>query len=215
MNSDSEAATTRVVIADDHPLILATLDALLAGIPEIQVVARVRSAEELIDCLASTSCDLLVTDYSMPGDFADGLSLIRGIRRDYAQLPIAVVTMMANSAVHIALMKSGVLGLVDKASDVQDVVAAVQAVRRGRDFVSPSFRAGMAKFPKARAGRRLTPREAEVFRLLVSGLSVSAIAERCARSVKTISRQKLDGMKKLGLKSDVELFEYAREHGLG
>ncbi|GAB3090763.1 response regulator [Lysobacter terrae] len=215
MKRKSETSPTRVVIADDHPMILATLVTLLASIPEVQVVAKARSAEELIECLAKTNCDILVTDYSMPGDFADGLSLIRGIRRDHPQLPIAVVTMMANSAVHIALMKSGVLAIVDKASDVQDVVAAVQAVRRGREYVSQSFRTCMARFPKAKAGRRLTPREAEVFRLFVSGLSVSAIAQRCARSVKTISRQKLDGMKKLGLKSDVELFEYAREHGLG
>lgn len=204
----------RAVIADDHPLILASIGTLLASVPGVQVVARVHSASALIDCLVNTKCDVLVTDYSMPGEGLDGLSLVRKIRRDYPELPILVVTMMANPAVHIALMQYGISGIVDKASNARDVISAVQAIRRGGEFISPSFKTRMVSFSQGKRARRVTPKEVEVLRLLVSGMTVSAIAEHCARSVKTISRQKLDGMKKLGLKSEVELFEYAREHGL-
>lgn len=208
------AAPVRVVIADDHPLILASVEALLAATRGVQLVAKARSAGELLECLANTECDVLMTDYSMPGDLVDGLSLIRKIRRDYPQLPVAVVTMLTNPAVHISLMQMGVQALIDKASEVRDVIAALQSIQRGKDFVSATFKDRIADFSQNNARRGLTPKEAEVLRLLVSGLTVSTIAELCARSVKTISRQKLDGMKKLGLKSDAELFEYAREHGL-
>lgn len=208
------AAPVRVVIADDHPLILASVEALLAATQGVKVVANARSASELLDCLASTPCDVLITDYSMPGDLVDGLSLIRKIRRDHPQLPVAVVTMLTNPAVHISLMRMGVQALIDKASEARDVITAVQAIQRGKDFVSATFKGRMIHFVQNDVRRGLTPKEAEVLRLFVSGLTVSAIAELCARSVKTISRQKLDGMKKLGLKSDAELFAYAREHGL-
>ena len=65
-----------------------------------------------------------------------------------------------------------------------------------------------------RSSARLSPRELEVIRLFASGLTVTGIAERLARSVKTVSRQKSDAMIKLGLKNDLEIYVYAREHGM-
>lgn len=64
------------------------------------------------------------------------------------------------------------------------------------------------------AAARLSPREIEVIRLFASGMTVSAIAQRLARSIKTVSGQKIDAMGKLGLQSDLDIYVYAREHGL-
>ena len=205
---------TRVVLADDHPLILASLSNLLGAVPGMDVVAKARSGVELLARLGATECDVVVTDYSMPGRAMDGFALVRRLASDFPALPVVIVTMMSNPAVHVALMESGASALVDKASNVRDVVTAVQTVRRGGKYVSTTFKRRMANFAKGKGGPAVTPKEAEVLRLIVAGFSVSAAAKQCARSIKTVSRQKLDGMKKLGLNSEAELFEYAREYGL-
>jgi len=110
-----------------------------------------------------------------------------------------------------------VRGLIDKSAGMAEISLAIQAVRQGRDYVSSTFRQGLllSQFD-AKSGQtaRLSPRESEVLRLFASGLTVSGIAERLSRSVKTVSRQKSDAMTKLGLKSDLEIYAFARENHL-
>jgi two-component system capsular synthesis response regulator RcsB len=208
----------RVVVADDHPIIVAGVRMLLEDRSEIEVVADADSPDKLLEVLADTPCDLLITDFSMPGGVAaDGLGLLQRVRRLHPELQIIVLTMVANAGLHGSILESGVRGLIDKASGMAEILLAVQAVSQGRDYVSSSFRQGLlqSNFDSGAAeAARLSPREVEVIRLFASGLTVTAIAERVARSVKTVSRQKADAMVKLGLKSDLEIYVYAREHGL-
>jgi two-component system capsular synthesis response regulator RcsB len=209
---------TRVVVADDHPIIVAGVRMLLEDRSEIEVVADADSPDKLLAVLAETPCELLITDFSMPGGVtADGLGLLQRIRRLHPDLQIVVLTMVANAAVHGLILESGVRGLIDKSSGMGEILLAVQAVSQGRDYVSASFSQGLLQSSfdtDAGESARLSPREVEVIRLFASGLTVTAIAERLVRSVKTVSRQKADAMVKLGLKSDLEIYVYAREHGL-
>jgi two-component system capsular synthesis response regulator RcsB len=148
---------------------------------------------------------------------ADGLGLVQRIRRLYPDLPIIVLTMMGNVGVLGAILATGVRGLIDKSAGMNEISIAVQAVGQGRDYVSTTFRQSLLQSQfdsEVGASARLSPREGEVLRLFASGLTVSAIAERLSRSVKTVSRQKSDAMAKLGLKSDLEIYVFAREHNL-
>lgn len=210
--------TTRVIIADDHPIIVAGVRMLLAAKPDIEVVAEADSPDRLLSALRATPCDLLITDFSMPGgEAADGLALLQRIRRDFPALPIIVLTMVANVGVHGTIVQAGVRGLVDKGSGMAEISLAIQAVSQGRDYISASFKQGLLQSgfdAEAGAPARLSPRELEVIRLFSSGLTVTDIAERLTRSVKTVSRQKADAMVKLGLRNDFDIFVYAREHGL-
>lgn len=208
----------RVIIADDHPIILAGVTMLLDNRSEARVVAAVDSPDKLLATLRDAPCDLLITDFSMPvGDAADGLKLLQRIRRDHPALPIVVLTMVANPGVHGTILESGVRGLIDKASGMAELAEAITAVSQGREYVSASFKKGLmqSKFDSQnRESAKLSPREQEVVRLFASGLTVSAIAEHLSRSIKTVSRQKADAMFKLGLKTDHDIFVYAQEHGL-
>lgn len=210
--------TQRVILADDHPLIRAGVRTLLENYSGLIVVAEAESADKLLSTLRTTPTDLLITDFSMPGGRnADGLGLIQRVRRDHPELPIIVLTMVSNVGVHGMLLAAGVRGLIDKSAGMAEISIAIQAVAQGRDYVSQTFREGLrqSEFDKpTRESAQLSPRELEVLRLFASGLTVSAIAERLSRSVKTVSRQKNDAMVKLGLKNDLEIFVYAREHGL-
>jgi two-component system capsular synthesis response regulator RcsB len=208
----------RAIVADDHPLIVAGVRMLLDDCADIEVVAAADSTDALLAALQATPCDLLITDFSMPGGAAtDGLGLLQHIRRAHPALPVIVLTMVGNVGVHGSILESGVRGLVDKASGMAEISLAIQAVRQGRDYVSDSFRQGLLQSDfdsLAGESARLSPREVVVVRLFSSGLSVTAIAGQLARSVKTVSRQKADAMAKLGLKHDLDIYVYAREHGL-
>jgi two-component system capsular synthesis response regulator RcsB len=210
--------TLRVILADDHPLIRAGVRTLLEGDPGLKVVAEADSSDKLLALLREQSADLLITDLSMPGgQAADGLGLIQRVRRDHPDLPIIVLTMMANVGVHGTILETGVKGLIDKGAGMAEIALAIQAVTQGREYVSAAFREGLrqSQFDKeAGESARLSPRETEVLRLFASGITVSDIAERLSRSVKTVSRQKNDAMIKLGLKTDRDIFVYANEHGL-
>lgn len=184
----------------------------------LTVVAEADSPDMLLSALHATPADLLITDFSMPnGQTVDGLGLLQRIRRDYPDLPVIVLTMLGNVGVHGTILESGVRGLVDKAAGMAEISLAVQEIGRGRGYVSSTFRQRLEQSQfniEAVASAHLSPREIEVLRFFASGLTVSGIAERVTRSVKTVSRQKSDAMAKLGLKSDLEIYVYAREHSL-
>jgi two-component system capsular synthesis response regulator RcsB len=208
----------RVIVADDHPIIRAGVRMLLEDSTDTEIVAEADSPEALLSTLRATPADLLITDFSMPSDQeVDGLALIRRIRRDFPDLPIIVLTMMSNVGVIGTIVGAGVRGLIDKSAGMAEISLAIRAVRQGRDYVSSTFRQGLLQSQfDAKSGQtaRLSPRESEVLRLFASGLTVSGIAERLSRSVKTVSRQKSDAMTKLGLKSDLEIYAFARENHL-
>ena len=208
----------RVIVADDHPIIRAGVRMVLKDALDITLVAEADSPQALLAVLAETPADLLITDFSMPGgDEADGLALVQRIRRLYPALPVIVLTMMSNAGVLGTILATGVRGLIDKSAGMNEISVAIQAVGQGRDYVSATFRQNLLQSQfdsETSVSARLSPREGEVIRLFASGLTVSAIAERLSRSVKTVSRQKSDAMAKLVLKSDLEIYVFAREHNL-
>lgn len=207
--------TLRIILADDHPIVRSGVRALLER-NNLQVVAEAGSTGELFTALANHECDVLLTDFSMPGgQLADGLAMLEALRGKLPQLPIIVLTMMNNPGVLSSILATGVRGLLNKSDALSELPLAIQAVSHGRDYVSASGGHQLEQMEGHDSTRLpLSPREAEVLGLFVSGLTVSQIAEQLDRSIKTVSRQKMDGMAKLGLKTDLEVYAYAREHGL-
>ena len=207
----------RTIIADDHPVVLMGTRAALEAAGDIDVVGEASNGDQLVELLASRPCDVVVTDFSMPGGrHGDGLSLIDLIRRRYPRLPVVVLTMVNNAAVLQTMRTRGALGLCDKRAPLTEVAVAVRQAAAGHAYLSETIR---QQFDEAgvlcRADAvRLSAREIEVVRLYVSGMSIGQIAERLSRSVKTVSRQKRDAMRKLGIDHDSRLSEYARERGL-
>src|SRR5579871_901369 len=99
----------RVVVADDHPVILFGAEHALLKFPGLQVVGRAKQSTELIKLLQSIACDVLVTDLAMPGgQYGDGLQLIGYLRRNFPKLPIVVLTMLENVALLKRLSELGV-----------------------------------------------------------------------------------------------------------
>ncbi|POR45524.1 LuxR family two component transcriptional regulator [Paraburkholderia eburnea] len=209
----------RVVVADDHPVILFGAEHALLKFPGIQVIARARQSTELIKALQTTPCDVLVTDLAMPGgQYGDGLPLIGYLRRNFPEVPIVVLTMLENAALLKRLGELGVIAVVHKSDDLSHIGLAVQHVSRNLEYMSPQVRIALESLRINSGGKMdeviLSKRELEVVRLFVSGMTIKEISEKLNRSIKTISTQKNTAMRKLGLDRDSELFQYAQSNGL-
>ncbi|WP_130620466.1 response regulator transcription factor [Dyella amyloliquefaciens] len=210
--------TLRIILADDHPIVRSGVRTLLESQAQAAVVADVSSPAELVEAIHAHACDIVLTDFSMPGgQVADGLHMLGLIHRRWPTLPVIVLTMVNNAGVLNSILATGVRGLLGKSDALTELTLAVQAVSHGRDYLSAGIRKAL---DMARSGSNLSmqpvlsKRETEVLRLFASGFTVSEIASQLSRSVKTISRQKMDAMAKLGLKSDLDVYAYAREHGM-
>jgi len=208
--------TLRIIIADDHPVVRIGTKAVIESSGVGQVVAEASTVAELMSALSDHPCDVLVTDYSMPGgQQADGFAMIAMIRRRFPDMPVLMLSVSNNLAILRMVVATGVLGLVDKTSSMDELPLAIQTVQRGMPYVSQSLKEridaiGTNSVEEGEA-RPLSPREGEVLRLLGSGMTVKEIAIHLHKSVSTISRQKGDAMLKLGLKGDAELFDYLRD----
>jgi two-component system capsular synthesis response regulator RcsB len=211
---------TRVVVADDHPVVLLGVRHALAAFDDIDLLGQARQSTELVEMLRRASTDVVVTDLSMPGGrYGDGLALVGYLRRHFPKLPIVVLTMLGNSALLRRLFDAGATTIVGKSDDFAHIGLAVRQAVRGVRHISPSLRTALERARSA-CGRTadspaLSSREIEVVRLFAAGLSVTEIGMRLNRSVKTISSHKTSALRKLGARGDAELIEYARVNGLG
>ncbi|KRW58244.1 capsular biosynthesis protein [Aeromonas allosaccharophila] len=208
----------KIILADDHPLILTGIRSLIDQItPHCEVIAEAYQVSELLKSLQQHHCDLLITDFSMPGDTrCDGLVMIQQLRRDYPNLPIIVLTQIQNSAILQSLIQVGVNGLILKKSVINELADAIRQILLGHRYIGPAVNMLLADAGVSSQGNisPLTPKESEVVRLLASGMSVSEVADYLHRSVKTISTQKKSAMMRLGISSDSALFDYAKSSGL-
>jgi len=209
----------RVILADDHPVMLKGIEHELSEMSAIEVTGSARNSTELIELLNTRPCDVLVSDYAMPaGDYGDGIALFSLIGRRYPGIKLVVLTMLDNPAVVRALVTQEVRCIVSKSDAVAHLVPAVHAAHNGSAYYSPTINEIVQSIDWNRRGRGstdlLSQRECEVVRLFATGLTVDEIAERVSRSKKTISTQKSKAMEKLGIDRDVDLLRYAMENGM-
>jgi two-component system, NarL family, captular synthesis response regulator RcsB len=211
----------RVVVADDHPFVVIGVRAALALHETIEIVGEANGPQSLMRLLETQPCDVLVTDLTMPEAGAppeDGLRLMRRIRAAWPQIRIIVLTSLTNAGILRSIMTDGVSGVLNKTGSMEELATAVRTVGYGRSYVSKSILATLAEAGSEASEMtvvpRLSPRETEVLGLFVSGLSISEIAQRLDRNVRTVSRQKRDAMLKLGVSNDPGLFAFVRAHGM-
>ncbi|WER47476.1 response regulator transcription factor [Cupriavidus sp. WKF15] len=207
----------KVLIADDHPIVLSGMRQELAQELGMQMVGTARNSTELVRLLETTACDVIVTDYSMPGgEIGDGLPMLQILRRRYPATRIVVITMLDNPALIQSIRKAGVSVILNKADPLHHLGPAIRAAFSGRSYLPPSqqFTAEAGGTDTSGPEQKLSQRELEVLRQCAAGVSLVEIARQANRSSKTISTQKSIAMKKLGLTSGYELYQYALEHGL-
>lgn len=208
----------RVAIADDHPALLAGAEQVLAKVPDVTIMGLASDSTQLVELLGHQVVDVVVADFSMPqGRYGDGITLLRFLRRRFPQVRLALLTSAENPQLLRGAMDVGVSAIVSKADHYDCLEEAIRAAYANRTYLSPHARqlVDQAEVEDAKSGAaHLSKREAEVLRMFAEGLSLTEIGERVGRSPKTISTQKLSAMKKLGLRGDRDIFQYAITNGL-
>lgn len=207
----------RIVLADDHPLVLAGIRDLLDTVPNLEITGAVSSSTELISHLEHTPSNVVVTDYSMPGDdaYGDGMRLVQYLIRRHPGLHIVVLTMVSNPMIISALYDAGVAAVVLKRDNLTEIMTALETLHAGRKYYPPGFqRDGAADERSKFIGERinsLSPKEFEVLRHFIRGESMMQVADALKRSVKTVSGQKISAMRKLNVRTDQELIAFCVE----
>ncbi|AZE53299.1 two component transcriptional regulator, LuxR family [Pseudomonas synxantha] len=207
----------RIIIADDHPIVRVGQKVVVEASGRCKVVGEANGPDELVDLLNHIPCDVIVTDFAMPGDQqADGYGLLGLLQRQYPQIPVILVTMFASVTTLREAFAHGARAVVAKSASARELPQALTTVSAGRQFVSESLRAQLDLIGPTQLTQvpQLSGKEREVVRMLASGMTVSQIAARVNRSISTISKQKSTAMNRLCISTDVDLFAYARDSGM-
>jgi len=212
----------RVLIADDHAVLRAGLKLLIGAESDMEVVGEAADGPEAVRRAQATAPDVVLLDLSMPG--ARASHTIAEVVQLTPRPRVLVLTMHDDAASMQAALLAGASGyIVKKAADIE-LLTAIRAVHRGRTFVDLTRPGEDARGPEVRFRSRnsapdvqpkpLSPREAEVLRLLAQGHTHQEAADHLGVSVKTIETHRKRLSDKLGLKSRAQLFRFAVDIGL-
>ena len=206
----------RILIADDHAVVREGLKRVLCGMPEAVEVGEAGSAHEALTLARRTRWDVALLDIAMPG--GNGLDLLKQLKREQPSLPVLILSMYPEEQYALRVLKAGALGYLTKESATEQLVAAVQAARRGQRYASPEIVGhlvdALAVEKDESPQKTLSDREFEILRLIAQGLGVSRIAQRLSLSVSTVGTYRARLLRKLGLRQTAELIAYAVRHGL-
>jgi DNA-binding NarL/FixJ family response regulator len=210
---------TRILVADDHPVVLRGLRMVLDAQADLEVVAEATDGEEAVRLALAEDVHLAILDISMPRK--TGLQAAREITHRRPEVRVLMLSMHDNEQYLFEAIRAGASGYVLKSAVDRDLVEACRAAMRGEPFLYPGgIRALMREYvERARAGETvggemLTPREEEIVKLVAEAHTNEEIGELLHISKKTVERHRANILEKLGMRDRVELTRYAIRRGL-
>ncbi|MBM4130451.1 response regulator transcription factor [bacterium] len=211
----------RIVIADDHALVVEGLRLCFGTATEFEVVAVAENGHDLLAAVRRENPDLAVIDISMPG--LNGIDAVRAIKAMPGVTTRCLIMSMHCEAEFVReAFRAGAGAYIIKSSSFDELLTAARTVMTGRNYLSLEIADLLALSlvdsgtgGPARSGiSSLTPRERQTFQLLAEGLSVKAIGFKLGVSHKTVHTYRTVLMQKLGCESIAELTKLAIRHGL-
>jgi DNA-binding NarL/FixJ family response regulator len=209
---------TRILLADDHPMVRRGLRFVLDAEPDLEVVAEAGDGAEAVARALQDEVDLAVLDVSMPR--MTGIQAAAELNRQKPELRLLMLSMHDNEQYFFEALKAGASGYVLKSAADRDLVEACRATMRGEPFLYPAAVTALIRDHAAKLsdgdepGEILTPRELEVLKLIAEAHTSKDIAELLVISVKTVERHRANILEKLGMRDRVELTRYAIRRGL-
>jgi len=199
----------RVVLADDHTLLLQAFRNLLRA--DFEVIGAVGDGEALVNAASELRPDVIVADISMPG--LNGLQAAERILAEHLQARIVFLTMNEDTGIAAQAFRVGAAGFVLKSDTATELVDAIDCVAAGGRYLSRRIAGGDVDALLAANARStmatLTPREREVVRLLVAGHAMKQVASILGITARTVAFHKYRAMEALGVKTSSELIAVA------
>jgi len=206
-----------IFLVDDHQLVRDGIKALLTGTSDIEIIGEAADSTELFEKLAVFKPDLLIMDISLPG--ISGIEITKKICLDFPEIKILMLSMYNSEDFILNSIKAGAKGYLPKNTSRNEMLEAIYAIHSGEEFYGESISKIMLKSyvrratdpekPSERSNEILTTREVEILKLYVEGLINKEISEKLDISIRTVETHKNHIMRKLGLKSTVEMVKFA------
>jgi DNA-binding NarL/FixJ family response regulator len=207
----------RVLLVDDHAVVREGLKALINAQPGIEVIGEAGNGPDAVARTTELDPDVVVLDVSIPG--LNGAQVTTRLRQLDSQRKVLALTVHEEKAYLRMLLEAGASGYVLKRAAAAELVQAIRAVAAGGTYLDPALAASVVdRFVHQDEGphepiEELSEREAAVVRLIALGYSNKEIASRLNLSVKTIETYKSRSMEKLGIRSRVDIVQYAAKRG--
>ena len=206
----------RVLLADDHPLIMGGIRRILA--PEVELVGIAKDGRELVDAALRLKPDIAIVDIGMP--VLNGIDAVREIGKQLPGTRVIFLTMHDEAIYVVEAMKAGARGYLLKSSAEEELLIAIREVMAGRRYITPLIPRTTWEVAKPGQqgeevrGAELSARQRQVLQLIAQGRTAKEIAGILHLSVKTAEFHKYNIMRKLGLHNTAELTKYAMQKGL-
>ena len=203
----------RLLLADDHTLLLGAFEKLLSA--ECEIVGQVGDGRALVAAAEALKPDLIVLDISMP--LLNGLEAGRQIKQKLRNIKLVFLTMNEDPSLAAEAFRLGASAYVLKRSVASELTTAIREVMQGRSYITPLVAEGLVEslqhVDQRTPGDELTPRQREVLQLLAEGKSMKEVASILNVTPRTVAFHKYRMMEQLRIKTNAELIQYAiRQH---
>jgi DNA-binding NarL/FixJ family response regulator len=199
------------MLADDHPVVLAGMKALLDGIGDITVVGEATTGPDALRMFREADPDIAVLDISLPE--INGLKLAEIAATDFPKIKVLALTVHEDRAYVQPMMRTGARGYLLKRSAADELVRAIRAIASGGLYLDPAVAEMVVPPPPHQANGRaqlaeLSQRETEILQMISRGLSNKEISGRLDISIKTVETHKARALEKLGLRTRAEIVRH-------
>lgn len=211
----------RVLLADDHGILLKPLRVLLGSRGDVDVVGESCDGREAVEYAREHEPDVILMDLNMPN--LNGIEATNLITRDVPRTRVIMLSSYADKDLVLQAVRAGARGYVVKRSDIDELLLAIKTVQRGNTYFSAALAETMdlpeilhqARLPETSTAREaLTSREREILQLIAEGHSSRAIGEKLSISQKTVESHKARMMPKIGARNRTDLLRFAIRTGI-
>jgi DNA-binding NarL/FixJ family response regulator len=207
---------TRVLIADDHPVVREGLKRIIADSPDMEVIAEAGDGVEALRLAKDPAVDVLLLDITMPGP--GFLEVLHRAKAHRPELAVLILSVLPEQQYAVRALRAGASGYLTKDNSATELAKAVRRVASGKKYVSEALAEHLAEemgAPTIQAPHeRLSDREYQTFYHLAAGKTVSEVAELLSISPKTVSTYRARILDKMGLANNAEIMRYAVDWGL-
>lgn len=206
----------KVLIVDDHSILREGMRLVIDRCVDMTVADEAENGQEALRKIQNNDFDLVILDISMPG--RSGLDVLTDIKRIKPKLPVLILSMHPEEQYALRAFRAGASGYLTKGSPSHDLIEALQKISLGKRYISPSLAEALADGLLTDKDRPLhddlSIREYQVMCLIANGRKPQQIADDLAMSVKTVGTYRARILKKMNMKSNVELTRYVLEKSL-
>lgn len=202
----------RVLIAEDHETVREGLKLILQSQSDVEIVGEVADGQSAVESAKRLLPDVVLMDVSMPK--VSGLTATKLLRECCPVVKILALTRHNDGAYLQEMLRAGASGYVLKQSPSAELLRAIREIASGNNYLDPALTAKVmnayiGRAIKKSASANVSERELEVLKAVAWGYSNKEIASRLKLSVKTIEAHKANSMKKLDLRSRIDIVRYA------